>query len=152
MLRVLAIAADWRDVEPRSVAAVVADPAVAHYAPDWRDPKGDRGLVAEDLDTGPIGAVWWRFFPADDPGYGFVAADVPELSIGVLPGHRCRGIGTALLQQIVDRAKAEGLRGLSLSVHPGNPAVGLYTRLGFVPVHGSGGALTMLRSLSDRRA
>ena len=48
----------------------------------------------------PVGAAWLRFFPADDPGYGFVSADVPELSIGVAVLWRGRGIGRALLRAI----------------------------------------------------
>ena len=33
---------------------------------------------------------------SDDPGYGFVAADIPELTLGVASQARGRGIGKAL--------------------------------------------------------
>jgi hypothetical protein len=32
----------------------------------------------------PIGAAWLRLMPVHDSGYGFVAPDVPELSIAVV--------------------------------------------------------------------
>lgn len=32
-----------------------------------------------------------RCLPASAPGYGFVAADVPDVTVGLLPGHRGRG-------------------------------------------------------------
>lgn len=51
------------------------------YIAGWpRD--ADLGVIAQ-ADGERIGAAWLRFLPAADPGYGFVAADVPELTIGV---------------------------------------------------------------------
>src|SRR5215204_6514047 len=45
------------------------DLPVARYVNNWGRP-GDAGLVA--WENGPIGAAWYRFFPADAPGFGFV--------------------------------------------------------------------------------
>ena len=141
LVRVLAIAADWRPgARVRTPAEVLADPVLAAYVAGWPGP-GDRGVVA-DLDGVAVGAAWWRFLPG---GYGFVRADVPEVSVGVLPEHRGRGIGTALLRELAAAAEADGLPGLSLSVERDNPAVRLYRRLGFVEVAGDQGAVTMLR-------
>lgn len=149
LLRVLALAADWQlGDEARSIADVLAAPDIAHYAPDWSR-QADRGVIAEVRMAGGVGAAWWHFFTAEDPGYGFVAADVPEVTVGVLPGHRGQGLGTALMQQLIGRARAEGLRALSLSVEPSNFAADLYSQLGFVPVGTNGGAVTMLLTLED---
>lgn len=67
--------------KPRTRRQVLTDPRTAHYVADWPRP-GDLGVVAE-ADAVPVGAAWLRFFPASDPGYGFTAPDVPELTIGV---------------------------------------------------------------------
>lgn len=58
----LTVAADWRrpDARVRSVAEIMAEPALAHYVAGW-PAEGDVGFVAED--ERPVGAVWWRFFP-----------------------------------------------------------------------------------------
>jgi GNAT superfamily N-acetyltransferase len=140
----LALAADWRpDSRVRSIAEVLADASVAHYAAGW--PRaGDDGVVAQDAEGLPVGAAWWRFFTADDPGYGFVDSDVPEVSVAVLPEHRGQGLGRVLMRQLVELAQDKGLSGLSLSVERDNFAMVLYRELGFVEVGGSPGAATML--------
>ena len=86
-------------------------------------------------------------FPADDPGYGFVAADIPEITLGVASQARGRGVGTALMQRLLDRAVADRIAALSLSVEPENPAMRLYLALGFERVGESGGSITLLRTL-----
>jgi GNAT superfamily N-acetyltransferase len=73
-----------------------------------------------------------RLFPAEDPGYGFVSEDVPELTIGVSQDARGRGIGSALMTRMIDVAKDEGYKSMSLSVVKGSSAVALYERFGFV--------------------
>jgi len=56
-----------------------------------------------------------------------------EVAMAVAPGHRGRGIGTALLAAAIDTARAEGMHKLSLSVFAHNEdAIGLYRKLGFV--------------------
>ncbi len=143
LLEALALAADWRPgTVVRAPAEVLGDPALAHYVSGWPGPQ-DRGVLAV-VDEVAVGAAWWRFLPADDPGYGFVSSDVPEVSVGVQPAHRGQGTGTALLRALVAAAAGDGLVGLSLSVERDNPALALYRRLGFVEVGGGDGAATML--------
>jgi ribosomal protein S18 acetylase RimI-like enzyme len=145
--RMLAAAADWRPgTAVRAADEILAVAALARYVAGW--PRlGDVGFVAEDGVA--IGAAWWRLFTRADAGYGFVDEDVPELSIGVAPGWRRRGVGTRLLRALIAEARRSGLRGLSLSVELDNPAVGLYERLGFSTVGVNGGALTMALWLSS---
>lgn len=148
LLRVLALAADWQQgVEPRAVADVLAAPDLAHYVPDLG--ARDRGLVLQDEERDDVGAVWWRFFEAVDPGYGFVAPDVPEVTVGLLPASRGRGLGSRLLGELIALARIEGLTALSLSVEPENFAARLYRNLGFVQVGTNGGSETMLLPLGD---
>lgn len=55
------------------------------------------------------------------------------LGIAVLPEHRGRGIGSALLRSTIDDARRFGLKRIELSYRSGNTAVGaLYERFGFV--------------------
>ncbi|SOD60592.1 Ribosomal protein S18 acetylase RimI [Streptomyces zhaozhouensis] len=127
---------------------LLEDPATARYLAGWPAP-GDFGVVAEDPGTGaPLGACWARTLPAENAGYGFVAPDVPELTLGVLPDHRRRGLGAALLDAVLAMAGQRGVARLSLSVEDGNPAVALYRSRGFVPVGREGGADTMVRELT----
>ena len=137
-------AATWRPESQPPVEDVFADPHAARYLSGWGRP-GDAGVIAEDEQ--PVGAAWLRLFPAGDRGYGFVAEDVPELSIGVAPTSRGRGIGTRLLEALVEAARADGHPAISLSVEPDNPARRLYERTGFVRVADDGGAWTMLLEL-----
>lgn len=136
-------AATWRPDRPRqSMDLVLADPQVAVYLDGWPR-EGDTAVVAEDAESQPIGAAWYRLFDVAKHGYGFVASSIPELGIAVKPEARGAGVGTALLGALIDRARVEGFLALSLSVELDNPALRLYRRAGFIPVEHSEGALTM---------
>ncbi|MGW4893340.1 N-acetyltransferase family protein [Kitasatospora sp. NPDC004240] len=131
----LVAAINWapgRDV-PREV--VLADPRNAHYVDGWPR-RGDLGVLAVEGPEGasvpvPVGAAWLRYFSEDDPSYGFIAADVPELSIGVGAAHRGRGIGTMLIRDLLRAAREAGVERVGLSVERDNPALRLYEREGF---------------------
>ena len=94
-----------------------------------------------------VGAAWYRLFDTEHPGYGFVDAETPELTIAVAEGWRGKGIGTALLRALVDRARTDGFAALSLSVSPDNPATELYRRHGFVRVRSRDDHWAMLARL-----
>jgi ribosomal protein S18 acetylase RimI-like enzyme len=110
--------------------AALATPHARRYLNGWGRP-GDAGVVAISEDGQRLGAAWYRLFLADEPGWGFVAVDVPELSIGVVGAARGRGVGGALLAARLELAREQGYRALSLSVDRQNPARRLYERLGF---------------------
>lgn len=127
---------------PLTSEQVFAQPEHRHYVDGW--PRhDDLGLVAENRAGKAIGAAWLRFFGADDPGYGFVAPGIPEVTIAVVDSARGLGIGTALLAALEEAARDRGIRALSLSVEPANPAARLYQRRGYVQVGVSGGAHTL---------
>jgi GNAT superfamily N-acetyltransferase len=136
-------AAVWRPDKPTPTAdEVLADPRYAMYLTGW--PRhGDYGLVAEH--DGPVGAAWYRTFTEADHGYGFVAEDVPELSIAVIASRRQEGIGRRLLVDLIDASRAQGYAALSLSVIEDNPARRLYESAGFVLVEKHGRSWTMIR-------
>jgi ribosomal protein S18 acetylase RimI-like enzyme len=127
----------------------LALPELAHYIAGWgRD--GDVALLAVEDGTGArLGAAWYRTFTGDDPGYGYVADDVPELAIAVVAGARRRGVGAALLDALLAEAERRATPGLSLSVSHGNPSRRLYERAGFVEVGDDGDSATMVRRFSE---
>lgn len=131
LTRMLALAADWRDgAEVRSEESLLADPHLRRYVESW--PRaGDAGVVALDHSCRPIGASWFRFFTSAEPGYGYLDAATPEVSIAVEAGSRGRGVGEALLRELVRAARTRGVDALSLSVEPDNPGRRLYEKLGF---------------------
>jgi ribosomal protein S18 acetylase RimI-like enzyme len=142
-------AAFWRPVAvgaPRpSLDEAIASPDLARYLAAWGRP-GDRALLAWHGDR-RLGAVWYRLFLTDEPGYGFVDEATPELSIGVLAAERGRGIGAALLAAALAQAALDGHRRVSLSVEPDNPAFRLYERLGFARHVLADGSWTMTHAL-----
>lgn len=138
-------AVNWQGTVRLTRDDIAADPRLSHYVAGWPRP-GDLGVVAVSGGE-PVGAAWCRTFPPGDPGYGFVAEDVPEVSMGVVPARRGQGTGTALLDGLVTRARARGTRALSLSVEDGNRARVLYERAGFVVVGRSGDSDVMLLDL-----
>ena len=105
-------------------------PHVRRYLDGWGR-VGDAAVVAVAADSQRLGAAWYRLFPAEDPGWGFVAPDVPEVSIGVAATARGKGVGSALLDTLLALARQHGHRAVSLSVDRQNPARRLYERKGF---------------------
>ena len=118
----------WRERDPDDGPG----PAARYVKGGGR--PGDTALIAVD-DAFPVGAAWFRLFRRDQPGYGFVDEETPELAIAVVPSRRGRGIGEALVDALCERARVDGYRALSLSVEHGNaPLLSFYEQHGFVAV------------------
>lgn len=128
---------------------VLRDRHTAHYVEGWPRP-GDLGVVAVEAGGQLIGGAWLRLFSSDDPGYGFVAEDVPELSVGVLPQWRGQGVGRALLAEAARKAVEHGFARVSLSVERANRARRLYAAEGFTTVESGPNSDTMVMVLSER--
>ena len=136
------------------LSAVQSAPLLARYAKNWGQ-DGDFGFAAREANL-ILGVIWARIFPATKPGFGFVGAQIPEISLAVLPEYRGRGIGRQLLQTLIDEA-APRTQALSLSVRDDNPAaLRLYASCGFEKVAGcevvnrAGGTSFVMRlDLSD---
>ena len=110
--------------------SIVDHPDLVKYHEDWGR-EGDIALVAES-DGKIIGAAWCRLWKDKEKGYGFIADDIPELSMAVIPEYRNMGAGTDLLKELFLTVKEAGYKALSISVEKRNPAANLYLRLGFV--------------------
>ncbi|TMJ93441.1 MAG: GNAT family N-acetyltransferase [Actinobacteria bacterium] len=108
----------------------------------WGRP-GDAGVIA--WENGPIGAAWYRVFKEREPGFGFVDEQTPELTIAVVPSRRGGGLGGELMEALLDRARKEGHKAVSLSAE--KERTGLYERYGFRPVDEKDGTVTMKADL-----
>lgn len=136
MLYVALHVRDGQEPFPRSV---LHEPAVAHYLQDFGTRAGDDAQLAVDANGQPVGAAWVRRMTAPDPGYGYVADDIPELTMAVEAHWRGRGIGRSLLETMLDRHPR-----MSLSVDDENVgAIALYRSVGFVPITSVSGSTTM---------
>ena len=70
------------------------------------------------------------------------AGEMRVLDIGLLPECRGRGIGTALLARVIERARERGCS-VWLQVEMSNPARRLYGRMGFREMSGDGPFVSM---------
>jgi GNAT superfamily N-acetyltransferase len=117
---------------------------VSRYVDRWGRP-GDAAVIATEQGR-PVGAAWYRLYPA--PGYGFVDAQTPELTIAVVPSKRGRGVGRELLQALLERARSEGHERISLNVQRDSDQEAFYARNGFERVREEAdGAVTMVARL-----
>jgi len=124
----------------------VEDESLWRYVSGWGR-RGDAAVIA--LESGfPIGAAWFRLFSREEPGFGFVDEQTPEVSMAVVPSRRGRGTGSELLDALVELAKEQGFGGLSLSVAADSPAMHVFEKQGFEKVAETDGSWTMRLNLS----
>lgn len=138
-----------------SINVVKQTPSLLPYVQGFGK-AGDRGWVAEIDDLTPVGAAWMRVWDGPDKGYGYVNDDTPEIAVATLPEFRGAGIGTRLLETLLQDA-AKCYAAVSLGVRTENPALRLYQRLGFEEVPGSGvvnragtTSIIMIRQFRDK--
>jgi len=120
-----------------------AERPVYRYVQNWGRP-GDAGVLALE-GPHPYGAAWFRLFTAQQPGFGFVDENTPELTIAIVPSHRGKGAGKELLEALLDRARADGYPAVSLSASPDQTPY--YERFGFEVVARDAHAVTMVARL-----
>jgi ribosomal protein S18 acetylase RimI-like enzyme len=145
LVEMLLEACNWDGTPWYDETKVRGDERAWRYLVDWpRDT--DFGVVAE-VDGVPAGATWARLLTAERRGYGYVADDVPEITLGVSPAHRRQGVARSVLTELAAQARAASYARLSLSVDPDNPARRLYESLGFVKVGVVGTSDTMVLEL-----
>ncbi|MGO1908371.1 MAG: GNAT family N-acetyltransferase [Brevibacterium sp.] len=135
------------------------DPEAQNDAEAGAGPEPGQGGQADDSTAEPTGSepAAADLTPSDEQapsdeqtpftGYGWVAADIPELSMAVLPDHQGQGIGGALLDTVCALARISGFPAVSLSVEDGNGAAKLYADHGFEPVGRNGDSDVLVRKL-----
>jgi ribosomal protein S18 acetylase RimI-like enzyme len=123
---------------------VLLQPEIRRYMDNWGQPD-DLGFVAVNPASSNLaGAAWLRLLTGAKKGYGYVDDATPELTVAVLPEFRGRGVGTRLLNHLLETAQNR-YPSVSLSVSPGNPALRLYQRLGFETIGMCGASQVMKR-------
>jgi ribosomal protein S18 acetylase RimI-like enzyme len=131
-----------RTAQGASSRNILKQPEYARYVEGWGR-AGDTGFVVSDKSSDEVlGAVWYRIPMAESEGRG---ETTPELAFAVKPGQRKRGLGAALLTQLVKANPHHST--ISIRAAANNPAVRLYERFGFQIVSDTGGALTMRREI-----
>lgn len=124
---------------------ILKQPEYARYVEGWGR-AGDTGFVVSDKFDGEVlGAVWYRVPVAESHGHAADDGPVPELAFAVKPGQRKRGLGAALLTQLVKANPQHSA--ISIRASTNNPAVRLYERFGFKIVGDEGGVVTMRREI-----
>ena len=120
-----------------------AERPVYRYVQNWGR-RGDAGVLALE-GPHPYGAAWYRLFTSDEPGFGFVDEQTPELTIAIVPSRRGKGAGKELLNALLERAREDGYAAVSLSTDPGQRPY--YERFGFETVRETDEAVTMVARL-----
>jgi ribosomal protein S18 acetylase RimI-like enzyme len=120
---------DWTDAQKAAFLQSQFDAQHAHYQKHY---AGSEFLVIEHA-----GAAVGRLYLAR------WTSEHRIVDIAFLPGHRGRGLGTALLSDLLDEAARAG-KAVTIHVENFNPALSLYRRLGFSPA-GEYGAYHLMR-------
>ena len=124
---------------PRSI---IENEDLQVYVRDFGQLPDDRCLVAE-CDGKIVGAVWTRIMN----DYGHIDADTPSLAISLYKEYRNKGIGTELLERMLQLLKKDGYKQVSLSVQKANYAVRMYQKAGFDVLNETNEELVMVCDL-----
>ena len=123
------------EAPPRSI---ILNEDLHVYVRDFGKEPDDRCLVAE-IDGKIVGAVWSRVMN----DYGHVDDKTPSLAISLYKEYRSQGIGTELLQKMLDLLQNDGYESVSLSVQKANYAIRMYQKAGFRIVEDRGEEVLM---------
>lgn len=105
---------------------IIEKPELKIYYEDFGKDTADHCLVAED-EGKVIGAVWTRIMN----DYGHIDDKTPSFAISLYREYRGRGIGTKLMQEMLNLLKEKGYKRASLAVQKANYAVRMYKKVGF---------------------
>lgn len=115
---------------PKGVEAppreIIYQPELQVYIAEFGTKKGDIALAAEENGI-IVGAVWVRLMN----DYGHIDDKTPSFAISLYKEYRNKGIGTALMKEMLIRLKKEGYKQASLAVQKKNYAVKMYEKVGF---------------------
>jgi len=122
---------DWSDEQKHAFLHDQFTRQHAHYLQHY--PRAE-WLILE-REAAPVGRLYVET----------TGVEIRLMDVALLPAFRGGGIGTALMHALLAHADALGLP-VTLHVEPFNPALRLYTRLGFVALEERGLYLFMRRA------
>lgn len=105
---------------------IIEKPELKIYYEDFGTGKADNCIVAEDNGR-VVGAVWTRIMN----DYGHVDDNTPSFAISLYKENRGQGIGTRLMEQMLELLSQKGFKQASLAVQKENYAVRMYEKVGF---------------------
>lgn len=106
--------------------SIIEKPELQVYIKDFGKHKDDYCFCAE-VNGKIVGAVWVR----NINGYGSVDDNTVEFAISVFDEYRKMGIGTALMNRMLEHLKELNYQKASLAVQKENYAVRMYQKVGF---------------------
>ena len=112
-------------VEPPS-RDIVEKPELRVYTDGFGTRPGDNCLVAT-YEGKIVGAVWTRIMN----DYGHVDDETPSFAISLYKEFRRKGIGTRLMEEMLETLRDQGYKKASLAVQKANYAVSMYKKAGF---------------------
>ncbi|WP_421853846.1 GNAT family N-acetyltransferase [Novosphingobium sp.] len=118
------------------IMEVMAGAFAPEYGEAWNRRQVSDSLLLGGTGYCLIGAEGSLDPVPEEPAAGFALTrsifDEQELLLfAVLPRYRGRGLGAALLTEVIARARNQGIRRLFLEMRRNNPAGKLYTGFGF---------------------
>lgn len=114
---------DKTNLAPKSI---IKKPELQVYIKNFGTQKHDHCFCA-DVSGKIVGAVWVR----NINGYGSIDEDTVEFAISVFDDYQNMGIGTALMNKMLEHLKKLNYTKASLAVQKENYAVRMYQDVGF---------------------
>lgn len=114
---------DKTNLAPKSI---INNSELQVYIKGFGTQKDDHCFCAE-VDNKVVGAVWVR----NINGYGSIDDVTVEFAISVFDEYQKMGIGTALVNRMLEHLKELNYPKASLAVQKGNYAVRMYQKVGF---------------------
>ncbi len=124
---------------------IIELPELKLYYEDFGSGRADHCFVAED-DGRVIGAVWTRIMN----DYGHVDDDTPSFAISLYKEYRGEGIGTRLMEHMLELLKEKGYKQASLAVQKANYAVKMYEKVGFKTIDENDEEYIMVHKLTNQ--
>ena len=121
---------------------IIEQPELKIYYEDFGTGRADHCIVADDNGK-VVGAVWTRIM--DD--YGHVDDETPSFAISLYKEYRGQGLGTQMMNQMLNLLKDKGFNKASLAVQKANYAVRMYEKAGFKTVNENEEEFIMVREL-----
>ena len=109
---------------------IIEQPELKIYYEDFGTGRADHCIVADDNGK-VVGAVWTRIM--DD--YGHVDDETPSLAISLYKEYRGQGLGTQMMNRMLNLLEEKGYEKASLAVQKANYAVRMYENVGFITVN-----------------